>query len=277
MSDKVKGKDHEMDIFGDDEVELDAEELEGIVVDDADEDDEDEDVSVKDVVVSKPAKNQLALGGGLNLDFSGFGSLPGVVCGDIGLTVSRVPVERAKFTKDSRALIHIVTNKVVAIKTHYREGLGNYLCFGGECCEHDGLARVKYLFPIDVYDTNKKGKPVSAELQHRVLSVGSDQYEDIMTLQELNGDITGYDILVSCKDEQYQKLSFQLAGDARCANSPQWKESFKEGCKFWADNFKHIVKSSARVVTRTEFLKDLNENVGAQVTDEVDFDKVFDD
>lgn len=272
MSEKVKGKDQEMDIFGDDEVELDADELEG-VIDDSD----DEAESVGDIVVSQPANNQLTLGGGLNLDFSGFGSLPGVVCGDIGLTVSRVPVERAKFTKDSRALIHVVTSKVVAIKTHYREGLGNYLCFGGECCEHDGLARVKYLFPIDVYDTNKKGKPVSAELQHRVLSVGSDQYEDIMTLQELNGDITAFDILVSCKDEQYQKLSFQLAGNARCVSAPQWKESYKEACKFWGDNFKHIVKSSARVVTRTEFLKDISENVGATVTDDVDFDKVFED
>jgi hypothetical protein len=273
MSEKVKGKDQVEDIFGDDEVELDAEELEGVI----DDTDEEEAVAVKGVVVSKPSDNQLTLGGGLNLDFSGFGSLPGVVCGDIGLTVSRVPVERAKFTKDSRALIHIVTSKVVAIKTHYREGLGNYLCFGGECCEYDGLARVKYLFPIDVYDTNKKGKPVSAELQHRVLSVGADQYEDIMTLQELNGDVTGLDILVSCKDEQYQKLSFQVAGPARCINNAQWKDSYREGCKFWGDNFKHIVKSSARVVTRNEFLKDVSENVGANATDDVDFDKVFED
>ena len=271
MSEKVKGMDQNDDIFGD-EIELDAEELEG-VVDGVD----DKATAVEGIVASTPANNQLALGGGLDLDFSGFGSLPGVVCGDIGLTVSRVPVERAKFTKDSRALIHIVTSKVVAIKTHYREGLGSYLCFGGECCEYDGLARVKYLFPIDVYDTNKKGKPVSAELQHRVLSVGADQYEDIMTLQELNGNVTGFDILVSCKDEQYQKLSFQLAGPARCINNQQWKGSYAEGVKFWSDNFKHIVKSSARVVTRSEFLKDINENVGAQITDDVDFDKVFED
>lgn len=271
MSKQVEGMDIADDLF-DDEVVLDAEELDGVVVDDSDEEVE----SVGEVAVTSEHNNNLALSGGLDLDFSGLGSLPGVVVGDIGLTVSRVPVERAKFTKDSRALINIVSSKVVAIKTHYREGLGNYLCFGGECCEYDGLARVKYLFPVNVYDTNKKGKPVSTEMQYRVLSIGADQYEDIMTLQELNGDITQFDILVSCKDEQYQKLSFQLAGAARCQQNPQWKNSRLEANKFWKENYKHIVKSSARVITKNELLKDINENVGATVGDDVDFDQVFD-
>lgn len=271
MSEQVDGMDMEEGFF-DDEVELGEDELNG-VIDDTDE----EAVSVKgEIVESKPKDNQIALSGGLDLDFSGFGSLPGVVVGDIGLTVSRVPVERAKFTKDSRALINIVSSKVVAIKTHYREGLGNYLCFGGECCEFDGLARVKYLFPVNVYDTNKKGKPISSELQQRVLSIGADQYEDIMTLQELNGDITQFDILVSCKDEQYQKLSFQLAGPARCTGNEKWKASNAEANEFWKKNYKHIVKSSARVITKGDLLKDVKEGVG-DVADDVDFDKVFDE
>lgn len=268
MSGQVKGKDEEMNLF-DDEVEFDAEELDGII------DDSDEEAESVELVESKHTNN-LAISGGLDLDFSGLGSLPGVVVGEIGLTVSRVPVERAKFTKDSRALVNIVTNKVVAIKTHYREGIGSYLCFGGECCEHDGLARVKYLFPINMYDTNKKGKPISADLSYKVLAVGQDQYEDIMTLQELNGDITQYDILISCKDEQYQKLSFQLAGAARCQQNEQWKKSKAEFINFWKENYKHIVKSSARVVTRQELLKDVSESVGTTASEDVDFDKVFD-
>lgn len=272
MSGMVESKDMMDDgFFDNEELEIPGEDYD-VVIDDTDE----EAVSVGGAIVeSKQSSNPLALGGGLNLDFSGFGSLPGVTVGDIGLTVNRFPVERAKFTKDSRALINIVTDKVVAIKTHYREGLGNYLCFGGECCDYDGLARVKYLFPINVYDTNKKGKPISPELQQRVLSVGADQYEDILAIQELNGSISNLDILVSCKDEQYQKLSFQVAGAARCSTNSKWKASNAEANKFWSENYKHIVKSSARVVTRNELLKDVNESVGT-MQDDVDFDQVFD-
>lgn len=272
MSDvKVEGMDMEEDFFDSEELEIPEEDF-----DEAINGTDEKVVPVEGIVVeSKQINNPIALGGGLNLDMSGFGSLPGVVVGDIGLTVNRFPVERAKFTKDSRSLIHIVSGKVLAIKTHYREGLGNYLCFGGECCEHDGLPRVKYLFPVNVYDTNKKGKPISAELQYKVLAIGSDQYEDILAMQELNGDITQYDILVSCKDEQYQKLSFQLAGPARCIGNPKWKASNDEANKFWVENYKHIVKSSARVITKQELLKDINEGVGT-IQDDVDFDNVFD-
>lgn len=273
MSEVVESKDMMDDGFFDsDELEIPSEEYDE-AIDGVDE----EATPVEGTVVeSKREDNQIALGGGLNLDLSGFGSLPGVAVGDVGLTVNRFPVERAKFTKDSRALIHIVSDKVVAIKTHYREGLGNYLCFGGECCEHDGLPRVKYLFPINVYDTNKKGKPISAEMQYKVLSIGADQYEDLVAMQELNGSLTGYDILVSCKDEQYQKLSFQMVnGPARCTTNPKWKETNKQANQFWTENFKHIVKSSARMITKQELLKDINESVGP-IQDDVDFDAVFD-
>lgn len=267
-----KDMDLEGEAFGDDdEVMLEGDEIEGI-----DAEDEEAPAVKGEVVESKSVKNQLALGGGLNLDMSGFESLPGVVVGDIGLTVSRVPVERAKFTKDSRALINIVVSKVIAVKLHYREGLGSYLCFGGECCEYDGLAKVKYLFPINVYDTNKKGKPVSPELQQRVLAIGADQYEDLMTIQELNGDIADLDILVSCKDEQYQKLSFQTAGPARSKNNPKWSSTYAQSVEFWNENYKHIIKGVARKITRNDLLKDVNEGTGT-VGDDVDFDKVFDD
>lgn len=211
---------------------------------------------------------------GFDFNFSDFQSLPGVVVGDIGIEVSRLPVERAKFTKDSRALISILSKQVIAVKTHYNESLGSYLCFGGKCCEVDGLVRVKYIFPCLVYDTDKKGKPISKTATYKALSIGKDQYDDIMVISELQGDdITKVDILVSCSDEQYQKLSFQAAGDCRWQKSAQMVKECKE---FWNDNMKHIIKAVARSVKAADLDKVLA--TGAQdVQASVDFDVAFDD
>ena len=90
--------------------------------------------ATKNLPQTRPQSNSF------DFNFDGLGDLPGVVVGDMGIEVSRLPVEKMKFTKDSRSLISIVSSKVVAVKVHYREGLGSYLCFGGKCCEVDGLA-----------------------------------------------------------------------------------------------------------------------------------------
>lgn len=209
----------------------------------------------------------------LGLDFSALQALPGTVVGDIGIEVSRLPVERVKFTANQRALISIVSGRVTAIKCHYDEEVGSFLCFGGSCCETGDLARVKYLFPVVVYDTDKRGKPVSREVSNMCLAVGKDQYEDILAMQDLNGDITKYDILVACKDENYQKLSFQLAGEAR------WKRSeaiSKPVIEFWRENIKHLVKSVARQITEKEYLKAKNAGEAAETAKDVNFDDVFD-
>lgn len=214
-----------------------------------------------------------SVGDGLDFNFGDLGDMPGVVVGDIGLEVSRLPVERCKFTKDSRALISIVTSKVIAVKVHYREGLGSYLCFGGKCCDMDGLSRVKYLFPVIVYDTDKKGIPVSNKVEYKCLAIGKDSYEDIMAMQELNGDITNMDLLVVCKDEQYQKVSFQQAGPAR------WKKSkrlVKETQDFWREHMKDIIKPVARKITEAELMKDASADI-APSQGEVNFDDVFGD
>lgn len=234
-------------------------------------DDEDEIVETK--LPAMPSKSGvLSTTTDLDFDFGGMQNLPGVVVGDIGVEISRFPVERAKFTKDSKALISIVSSKVVAVKTHYREGLGSYLCFGGACCDKDGLARIKYLFPVNVYDTDRKGSPVSKDLQRKVLAIGSDQYEDIRTMMELNGDITAYDILVTCKDEKYQKISFTLAGTARWRKS---KKMMSDTVEFWREHMKDIIKPVAREITESDLEKSNAADVDTR--GDINFDDVFDD
>lgn len=203
-------------------------------------------------------------------DFGGLMSMPGVVVGTAGIKVDRYPVERMKFTKGSKSMISILSDQVVVCKTHYKEGLGNFLCFGGECCDRD-LPRIRYVFPIAVYDTDAKGKPISTEMRNAAFVVGKDTYDALMDIRDLKGSLSQFDLLVSCSDEQYQKITIQEAGLARYKKS---KNAVREIEEFWAKNAKNILKSTARSITPAEFREEestANMSTGA----DVDFNDVF--
>lgn len=220
--------------------------------------------------------------GGLGLDFSSLmATLPGVSVGDTGLTITRFPVERIKFSKGQRTLISILSDQVIVAKTHYNEDLGNFLCFGGACCDDD-LARVRYVFPIIKYMSDPKGKPIPNidekgkpqhplyEVTNMCLSVGQDTYDALLSVKEMKGSLTQFDFLVSCSDEQYQKVSIQEAGAARYKKDPTIVKSMEE---FWKQNGKHILKSIARKITPEEYQQKKAADMSASET--VDFEDVF--
>lgn len=212
----------------------------------------------------------------LNFDFEELGDLEGVKVVNMGTKVSAYAVDRARFVKDARSRISILTTKAIAIKTHYIENKGNFLCTGGKCCEAIGRPALRYLFPIIKYDTDKKGKPVSNKVEYQVLSIGNDIYDDLMTIAELNEEVglTNLDIIVSCKDEKYQKISFQAVPNALWKKSPTIKQECNE---FWKKNLKHIADPIARKFT-PEVLEEVTSvpvEVNAPSADDVDMDDVF--
>lgn len=219
-------------------------------------------------VIVKDNKNAL---GTLNIgfDFSSLNSLPGVVVGNTGIEVSRFPVERAKFNKGQRAMISILSDEVIVAKTHYDEDIGSFLCFSGACCQTD-LARVRYVFPIMQYETDAKGKPINTVVKNKALVVGQDTYDTLLDIRDLKGSLTQFDLLVSCSDEQYQKISLQEAGQARYKKKPEMVREINE---FWAENGKHILKSTARKITPQEYSKLKSADV--TTSENVDFDDVF--
>ena len=209
-----------------------------------------------------------------NFDFSKLGNIAGVVTGDIGLTISKYPVDKLKFSCNKRERISIITEQVIAIKTHYIENIGSILCFDGKCCKIDGAARIKYLFPVVVYDTNAQGKAVSTKIQNKVLAVGRGVYEDIMAVHEINeeiGGVSAVDLVVSCKEEQYQDISIQPAGKASWKKKP---ELVKQVTEFWSKNMNHIYESVAREISEEDFNLKLGDT-GVLSDSDVDFNDVF--
>ena len=215
--------------------------------------------------VSQP--NQVANKVEFKFDFGKL-NIPGVCIGDIGISISKFPVDKIKFTKEKRELISIVSPQVLAIKTHYIEGVGSILCNGKTCCKVDGSPRIRYLFPIVVYDVDSKGKPVSNKLNFKVLCVSGGAYEDLATLMEVQ-DLTTIDLLVTCKDAQYQDISFTPAGNCRWQSQPKLVEQVVE---FWSEHMEDIVKPIARDMEDNDLRNQLgmsNDNVNN--SQDVDF------
>lgn len=193
-------------------------------------------------------------------------NIPGVLVSDIGVEISRYPVDKIKFSKTKRELISIVTPQVMAIKTHYIDGVGSVLCSGKSCCKIAGAPRVKYLFPIVVYETDSKGKPVSNRLSYKVLAVSEGVYKDIVTLSDVQ-DLTTIDMLVTCKDETYQDISLTPAGNCRWQSQPKLVEQVVE---FWGQHMEDIIKPIAREVEESVLLEQAGLDTGVQSND-VDF------
>lgn len=170
--------------------------------------------------------------------------MPGVYVVNVGEDVKGNPVERIKFTKGVRSVISILSDRVVALKLHYRKGIGSIICFGGSCCEKFGLPYVRYLFPVLVYDTDSKGRVISTDVSFKVLSVGQSVYEEIKTIQmSNNGRITGLDLIVTCKRDDVQDISIGRLQESLYLQS---KAIINEAREFWSANKKNMLLAVGR-------------------------------
>lgn len=214
--------------------------------------------------------------------FSDFGpdiaSNPAVVSGPMGLTVSRYAIDRIKFTKEKKDRISILSDNVIAVKTHYHEDLGQFLCTGGTCCNLVGSPRVRYLLPIVVYETDAKGRILSKEVKLKVLALGQEQYDSIVTIAE-NSDISisDMDVIVTCSDAEYQKCTYTKV-DSRTPGA-SWKKD-NSTAQFVAEEFvrvkSHIIDPIARQITDKQIMEKLSgADAGATPPSDLSMDDVF--
>lgn len=182
----------------------------------------------------------------------------GIEVGDIGVKVSRVPIDRYKASASKIDRIGLLINKVIPIKTHYLEGVGSIICFHGKCCEVAGSPMVRYLFPIVVYSTDSDGNITSGKVSLMMLSVGEDTYRTLITLSKSCAHVGGLDhvdLLVTCTDETYQKMTFVNAGPAVWRQYPQVANFLKEK---WLQDGSKSYMAVARKMDEETFLKVMN-------------------
>ena len=136
-----------------------------------------------------------------------------------GARVKSKAVERYKGAKGVSDVIAILSLDIASAHVHYGEGVGYFYCFGGVCCEALGLPATKYIIPVAHYTRRSRddwGGPVTV----KYLSLGTEMYESGLVAKNdiLNRDgkqLTDVDLQVTCTDEQYQRISFDVLCDAK--------------------------------------------------------------
>lgn len=194
---------------------------------------------------------------------------------DLGDKISPFAIEKLSMATNQKLMGGILSKKIRIVKLHYKQGMGYWHCFEGECCDVAGIPGVRYVFPLCLYPCDLTGElliPVEEltfeDLVVKMLVVGRDDYENILTkefLQAKQGkDITKIDLLITCTDQEYQKKQFDAAGPATW-RSVMNKDSYTATMKFFHNNAE---KSLGRTHDPQSFQKALLE--GSASTPAVD-------
>lgn len=191
----------------------------------------------------------------------------GISVGDIGVKISKVPIERYKASTAKVDRISFITKKVIPVKYHFVDGVGSIICFHGRCCDVAGVPSVRYLFPIAVYQTDADGNVSGKNIELKILSAGEDLYKSIVTINKGTaqyGGIDHADMLVTCTDDQYQKISLTFAGPAIWRQYRQIAEFLSERLKRDGTN---AYMAIARKVDEATFNRLLHFDDGNSVDD----------
>ena len=201
--------------------------------------------------------------------------IPGVVVEKVGAIVTRHPIERIKFTAQKKERISVILDQVIVCKTHWHDDIGSIICNGGLCCDHLGLPSVKYIFPILHYDgTDKIGKLISSEFSVKIMALSSEVYKELLTLVENKGNLSQFDLIATCSDEKWQKVSFIEVGKARWRSSDKVRAAVDETLR---RHSKRLLAAIGQSYTDDQLAKKLGVDVapGYAETAPVDFDEVF--
>ena len=154
-------------------------------------------------------------------------------------------------------------------RRHYSKETGGFYCFSGECCEELGLPATRYNFPVIVYDTDRKGSLVSASFEVQYLQCNQARYEEFLTYLDNGQDLTDMDFVISCQDEQYQKLNIAgFTGATWRKNKDFAKSVLSRVIKAWA----FAPQVIASKMTRKTFLEKVGQAPAESAPAENDMD-----
>lgn len=176
---------------------------------------------------------------------------------EMGQKVSTAVMDKFKGQKDERKRVSILMpwfdvqgkeNSVMAIKRHYSQELGSFICWGGECCQYEDKAQVRYLFPVIEYPiaNNDATKPLPenyGECKLKLLIAGNELYSSIADAYAAHGNsFNGYDLIMTCTEQQYQSFTVMATNDTVRNNY----KSFNDCVEKW----KHLREQAYTVVAR---------------------------
>jgi hypothetical protein len=128
-----------------------------------------------------------------------------------------------------------------------------------------GLPNARYLFPVVEYSTNNDGEIAGKKLFLRMLALGDDAYKTIVTINtgaKSQGGIDHVDLLVTCTDDKYQKMTFVPCGEAAWRTNENIAKKLIEQ---WQNDSKFAYLAVARKIDESAFMALLSADDGSAV------------
>lgn len=163
---------------------------------------------------------------------------------DMGQKVSSAVIDKFKGQKDEKKRVTIFmpwfdipekAGSAMAIKRHYNQELGSFICFGGECCQYEDRAAIRYLFPVIEYPiaNNDATRPLPetyGECKLKLLVAGNELYTTISDIYQAHGNsFEGYDLIMTCTEQQYQAFTVMATNGSAKTNY----QSFNKCVERW--------------------------------------------
>lgn len=163
---------------------------------------------------------------------------------EMGKKVSTAVMDKFKGQKDEKKRVAIFMpwfdiagkeNSAMAVKRHYSQELGSFVCWGGECCQYEDKAAVRYLFPVIEYpiangDVTRPLPESYGECKLKLLVAGNELYTLIADAYTAHGNsFDGYDLIMTCTEQQYQSFTVMATNDTVRANY----QSFAKCVEHW--------------------------------------------
>lgn len=163
---------------------------------------------------------------------------------DMGQKVSSAVIDKFKGQKDEKKRVTIFmpwfdvpgrSGSAMAIKRHYNQDLGSFICFNGECCQYEDKAAVRYLFPVIEYPiaNNDATRPLPenyGECKLKLLVAGNELYTTISDIYQAHGNsFDGYDLIMTCTEQQYQSFTVMATNQTARTNY----QSFNKCIERW--------------------------------------------
>ena len=152
---------------------------------------------------------------------------------EMGQKVSSAVIDKLKGQKDEKKRVAILMpffddpnrkNSAMVVKRHYNQDLGSFVCWGGECCQYEDKAAVRYLFPVIEYPiaNNDATRPLPenyGDCKLKLLVAGNELYTTISDIyQAHNCSFDGYDLIMTCTEQQYQSFTVMATNQSAKAN-----------------------------------------------------------
>jgi hypothetical protein len=179
-----------------------------------------------------------------------------------GDKLKRSGIQKYKGNQDAPSILAIINrDDCLEANIHYENGIGYFYCFEGECCQNNNFPKAKMIMPIvqysvTDYSTFAHGGPVVI----KYLSLSEEQYKELQQQEAVacagtNKTLSDFDILVSCKNNQFQNLSFQLFTN----QPPFWRQDpvlLREVTKEYNEKYVPLIEQSlARYITLEDYRK----------------------